>query len=57
MLILRFSLFFPLIRICLDSKVTVYTHTYTLIVTLHYACCYDEIKGTQDLKLVLMLVL
>ena len=28
----------------------VYTHTHTFIITLHYTCCYDEIKGTQDLK-------
>ena len=39
-----------LMRICLvsDSKVTVYTHTHTLTITC--TCCYDEIKGTQDLK-------
>ena len=29
----------------------------TLINTLHHACCYDEIKGTQDLKIYLMLIL
>ena len=32
-------------------SIPVYTHTYTLIHTLHYACCYDEIKGTQDFKI------
>ena len=26
-------------------------HTLSLIDTLHYTCCYDEIKGTQDLKI------
>ena len=25
--------------------------THTLISTLHYTCCYDEIKGNQDLKI------
>ena len=34
---------------------TVYTHTH--INTLHHACCYDEIKGTQDLRSILMLIL
>ena len=29
-------------------SVSVYTHT--LITTLHYPCCYDEIKGIQDFK-------
>ena len=29
----------------------VYTHTHTLITTLQHACYYDEIKGTQDLKI------
>ena len=29
--------------------IPVYTHTHTLIITLHHTC-YDEIKGTQDFK-------
>ena len=33
------------------SSATCLHHTYTLIVTLHYTCCYDEIKGTQDFKI------
>ena len=38
--------------------ILVYTHTHTLIITLHYTCGYDEIKGTQDFKIVpLMLFL
>ena len=28
-----------------------HSHTHTLINTLHHACCYDEIKGIQDLKI------
>ena len=28
--------------------IPVYTHTHTLIITLHCTCGYDEIKGTQD---------
>ena len=41
-----------LTKMCLvsDSKITVHTHTHTLIVTLHYTCC-DEINRTQDLKM------
>ena len=31
--------------------IPVYTHTHSLISTLHYTCCYDEIKGNQDLKI------
>ena len=31
--------------------IPVYNHTHTLIITLHYACCYYEIKGIQDFKL------
>ena len=27
------------------------THTHTLSNTLHHACCYDEIKENQDLKI------
>ena len=36
-----------------SSAVTipVYTHTHTLIVTLHLTCWYDEIKGPQGLKI------
>ena len=34
---------------CLRLSLT-HTHT-TLISTLHYTCGYDEIKGTQDLKI------
>ena len=30
---------------------TSYTHTLALIITSHHACCYDEIKGTQDVKI------
>ena len=35
-----------------SSSVTiaVYTHAHTLIITLHYSCCYDEIEGVQDLE-------
>ena len=27
------------------------THTHALIITLHYTCCHDENKGTEDLKI------
>ena len=31
------------------SSVAIPVHT--LIIILHYTCCYDEIKGIQDLKI------
>ena len=30
--------------------IPVYTHTHTLIITLHFTCCHVEIKGNQDFK-------
>ena len=36
-----------------SMTVPVYTRTQTLIITLHYTCCYDEIKRTQDFKICL----
>ena len=30
---------------------SLHPHTHTLIGTLHYTCCYDEINGIQDLKI------
>ena len=32
-------------------------HTPTLIITLHYTCCYNEIKGPQDLKICLLMLI
>ena len=30
--------------------IPVYTHTHTLILTLHYTCCYDEIKRNSKFQ-------
>ena len=34
-----------------SATIPVYTHTHTHIITLHYTCCHDEIKGPQDFKI------
>ena len=50
--------FDPHVPLCLCRNLTTtlshstsHTHTHTLISTLHYTCCCDEIKGIQDLKI------
>ena len=40
-----------------SSSLTIPVYTRTLIITLHYTCCYDEIKGIETSKFVLMLIL
>ena len=35
--------------------ISVYTHTHILVITLHYTCCYDEIKVVKFVHLMLML--
>ena len=45
------TLLFPSPRFLLRLYSAVYTHTHTLIITLHYTCCHDEIKGTLDLRI------
>ena len=53
----RRAKFAPLVSICLPHWLTLCLCAYVplslipSISTLHYTCCYDEIKGNQDLQI------